>query len=64
VRYRARKTIRLGPVRLHFSERGFTGWGLRVGRWSWSATTGKHRIDTPGIGSVELGGPKRRRGAR
>lgn len=54
--FRGRKTIRIGPVRLHFSQRGYTGWGLKIGRWTWSARTGKHSLDTPGFGSVQWGG--------
>lgn len=62
LRFHARKTIRLGPVRLHFTEHGYTGWGLKVGPWTWSARTGRHHLDTPGPGSVNWGG--RRRGGR
>lgn len=63
MRYRFRKAIPLGPLRLRFSERGFTGWGLKLRRWSWSARTGRHTVDTPGPGSVQFGGrPPRRRG--
>lgn len=56
LRFRARKTITFGPVRLHFSQNGFTGWGLKLWRWTWSARTGKHSLDTPGPGSVQWGG--------
>ena len=62
MRFRARKTVTLGPVRLHFTERGYTGWGLKVGPWTWSARTGRHSVDTPGPGSVHFG--ERRRGGR
>lgn len=59
--FRLRKTVRLGPLKLNFTQRGYSGWGLQVGPWSWSARTGKHSIDTPGPGSIQLGGRKRRR---
>lgn len=29
-----RRTIRLGPVRLHFTERGYSSWSLKIGPWS------------------------------
>lgn len=61
MRFRMRKTLRLGPVRLNFTQRGFSSWGLGVGRWSWSARTRRHSIDTPGPGYVVLGGRRRRR---
>lgn len=60
-RYRARKTLRLGPLRLHFTERGYTGWGLKVGPWTWSARTGQHSINTPGWGGFRTTGRRRRR---
>lgn len=62
IKFRARKTLRFGPVRLHFTQNGYSGWGLKVGPWTWSARTGRHSIDTPGPGGIQLGGPKRRRG--
>lgn len=63
MRFRMRKSITLGPIRWRFSERGYTGWGLRIGRWSWSARTRRHSFDTPGPGGVTWGG-RRRRGER
>lgn len=62
MRFRARKTIRLGPVRLNFTQNGYSGWGLKVGRWTWNARTGRHSIDTPGPGGVSWG--RRRLGER
>lgn len=62
MRFRARKALRLGPLRLNFTQRGLSSWGLRVGRWSWNAKTGEHSVDTPGWGGVRFGG--RRRGGR
>ena len=63
MRFRGRKTVRLGPVRLHFTERGFSSWGVRIGPWGWNAKTRKHSLDTPGFGGVTWGG-RRRRGDR
>lgn len=56
MKFRFRKTIRLGPIRLHFTQRGFSSWGLKVGPWTWNARTGRHSVDTPGPGSIDLGG--------
>jgi hypothetical protein len=60
MRFRARKVVRLGPLRLVFTERGFSSWGLQVGRWSWNARTRRHTVDTPGIGYVQTRGRRRR----
>ncbi|MDN5855459.1 MAG: DUF4236 domain-containing protein [Actinomycetia bacterium] len=62
VKFRARRTLRFGPLRFHFTQSGFTSWGLRVGRWSWNARTRRHSLDTPGPGGITWGG--RRRGQR
>jgi hypothetical protein len=59
IRYRARRTLRLGPLRLHLTERGLSSWGLQVGRWSWNARTRRHTINTPGRGFVETRGRRR-----
>jgi hypothetical protein len=56
LRFRARKTVRLGPVRLNFTQSGFSSWGLGVGRWSWNSRTGQQRFDTPGPGGLVWGG--------
>lgn len=62
MRFRVRRTVPLGPIRLHFNERGYRGWGLKVGRWTWSATTRRHTVNTPGPGSVHFGSWPRRGG--
>jgi hypothetical protein len=43
-----RKTVRLGPVRLHFTKNGFSSWSVRIWRWSWNSKTRKQRVDLPG----------------
>lgn len=60
MRFRLRKTLRFGPFKVHFNERGYSGWGVKVGPWSWSASTGKHTVDTPGPGYVQTRGRARR----
>lgn len=62
MRFRGRKTLRFGPVRIHLTQGGFSSWGLRLGRWSWNAKTRVHSVDTPGFGGLKFGG--RRRGGR
>ncbi len=59
MRFHLRRTFRLGPIRLHLTERGLSSWGLQVGRWTWNARTRRHTIDTPGIGWVQTRGRRR-----
>lgn len=59
MRFRLRKTVRLGPVRLNFTQGGFTSWGLKLGPLSWNAKTRRTSVDTPGPGSVQFGGRKK-----
>lgn len=51
--FKFRKRMRLGPLVLNFTQRGFSSWGLKIGRWSWNATRRKHTFDTPGPGYWE-----------
>lgn len=60
MRFHLRKTLRLGPVLIHLTERGFSSWGLKVGKWTWNARTGRHSIDTPGPGSIRTSGRRRK----
>ncbi len=48
-RFRMRRTLRLGPLRLNAGTDGVS-WGLGVGRWSWNAKSRRHTVDTPGPG--------------
>jgi hypothetical protein len=43
-----RKTIRLGPVRLHFTKKGFSSWSFHFWRWTWNSKTRKSHVDLPG----------------
>ena len=43
-----RKTWRLGPLRLNFTQNGLSSWSLRFWRWSWNSRTRSHRVDLPG----------------
>jgi len=56
VKFRLHRTLRLGPIRIHLTERGFSSWGVQLGRWSWNAHTGRHTVDTPGWGYVQTRG--------
>lgn len=53
MKFRARKQLRFGPVRLNFTQSGFSSWSLHFWRWSWNSRTRKQRFDTPGPGYVE-----------
>ncbi|WP_232665490.1 DUF4236 domain-containing protein [Pseudonocardia sp. TRM90224] len=59
MRYRMRKSFKLGPIRIRFTERGYQGWGLKIGRWSWDARSGVHSVDTPGLGGFRSRGRRR-----
>lgn len=48
MRLRARKTVRLGPLRLNFTQSGFSSYSLAVGPWSWNSKADRHRVDLPG----------------
>lgn len=50
MRFRARKTLRLGPLFWTFTERGFSSWGIRIGRLRHNFTRSTSSIDTPGPG--------------
>lgn len=56
MKFRARKTIRVGPLRFHFTERGYSSWGIKVGPYSRNFTRGTWAFDTPGPGGVRGGG--------
>jgi hypothetical protein len=63
MRFRFRKSFRFGSpkccVRWHVSQRGYTGWSLKVWRWTYSNSTNTQTFDTPGPGSLHWGGRKR-----
>lgn len=61
MRFRARKTFRLGPLFATFTQNGFSSWGFRLGPWTHNVTRGTHTIDTPGPGHVVSGRRRRRR---
>jgi len=43
-----RKAMRIGPLVLNFTPKGFSSWGLKIGRWSWNSKTRAQRVDLPG----------------
>ena len=59
-RHQLRRTLRLGPLRLHVAPEGVS-WGLGAGRWSWNSKSGRHTVDTPGMGYWESRGRRPRR---
>ncbi|HLL67187.1 MAG TPA: DUF4236 domain-containing protein [Micromonosporaceae bacterium] len=46
-----RKVWRLGPVRLNFTQQGFSSWSIKIGRWSWNSRARASRVDLPGAWS-------------
>ncbi len=48
--FHLRRSLRLGPLRINVTERGFSSWSLKVGRWGWNSRTRQHTVDTPGPG--------------
>ncbi len=60
-KFKARKTMRLGPLFWTFSQNGFTSWGWRIGPWTRNVTRGTHSVDTPGPGGFRT--TRRHRGA-
>lgn len=54
MKFKFRKSQKIGPIKLNFTERGFSSWGIKIGPFSWSSKTRKKKIDTPGPGHVEL----------
>lgn len=52
MRYRARKTFRLGPLYFNFTQNGFSSWGIRLGPVSHNFTRRTSSLDTPGPGGL------------
>lgn len=59
--FKLRKRVRIGPVVLIFTEKGFSSWGIKIGPYSWNARTRRSSFDTPGPGSYQWGGRNHRR---
>ena len=45
---RMRKAMNMGPIKLNFTQDGFSSWSFKLGRWSWNSRTRAHRVDMPG----------------
>jgi len=43
-----RKVYRIGPLHLNVGKRGYSSWGVKIGRWSWNSKTRRQRVDLPG----------------
>ena len=43
-----RKSKKFGPLILNFTQRGFSSWSIKIGRWSWNSKARAHRFDLPG----------------
>lgn len=59
MRFRARKQLRFGPIVINLTQRGFSSWGIRIGRFSHNFRTKRSTVNTPGPGSLHFGGRKR-----
>ncbi len=59
MRFRLRKSFRFGPFYVNVTQRGISSWGIRLGRFRHNVTRGTTTVDTPGPGSVHLGGRPR-----
>jgi len=44
--FRSRK--KFGPIILNFTQKGFSSWSIKIGRWSWNSKARAHRVDLPG----------------
>lgn len=56
-----RKRFTPWPFYINVTPKGVTSWGIKIGRVSWNAKTGKWRINTPFIGWWESKGRKAKR---
>lgn len=63
-KFRARKQLKWGWLRVNLTQRGFSSWGLRKGDWSWNERTRKTTYNSPGPGSLVWGGKRRRKRKR
>lgn len=61
MRFRAHRTFRLGPFFVTLTERGLTGWGLRIGRVGHDFGRRTSWVDTPGWGGFTHRHGRRRR---
>lgn len=59
VKFRARKTLRFGPVFFTFTQNGFSSWGIRIGPFTRNFTRSTSSLNTPGIGGLHWGGRRR-----
>jgi len=43
-----RRQISMGPIKINIGRKGYSSWGLKIGRWSWNSRTHQHSVDLPG----------------
>jgi hypothetical protein len=53
-----RKSVRLGPLRFNFTQKGLSSVSIGIGPWSYNFRTKRHTVDTPGPGYWQSGGHK------
>lgn len=54
MRFRMRPRLRLGPIRLNFTESGYSSWSVHLWIVTWNSRRG-WTINTPGWGWLEFG---------
>lgn len=64
MRFRARKTFRLGPLYMTLTQAGRRSFGIRVGPFTHNFTRRTTSIDTPGPGGFRHQHGRPRRGGR
>lgn len=52
VKFRGRKTIWIGPIFIILTQRGFSSWGIGIGKFRHNFTRSTSSLDTPGFGSL------------
>lgn len=52
-KFRIRPRIRLGPIQLNFTQRGFSSWSLKIGPFTRNSRTKRKTFNTPGPGYFE-----------
>lgn len=52
MKFRARKTFRMGPYYRTYTQNGFSSHGVRVWRFNYNITRRTWSFDTPGLGAV------------
>lgn len=52
MKFRARKTLRFGPLFFTFTQQGFSSWGFKIGPYTKNISRGTWSVNTPGLGGL------------